>query len=283
MSVELNIGGLLQPLNTLAQLSEVRALSSGFLQRSDIGERFVDTVVFSLATEVEVAPIFVEAPECRLGDAGVVSDSRKRLTAVDAGEGLASMEEFGRINAEVPIFDDEPRRRSPSPLSGRLRSADARPYSLELLLVFYLSKVTHQPSNHAVYCLLEFAVVDMNLQSDVEGFDAGVVFQTVLDEFVNLSRAKAREPADLVNDHEIELSILDIVEESVVNLASVGVGGTGDDLRILLDVFDTETLQVFARLVELPRHVLIRCRNPGVDRRGRGSVFAHVFEDVQLS
>ncbi|SNR74695.1 hypothetical protein SAMN06266787_11917 [Halorubrum ezzemoulense] len=242
MSVSVNIGGLLQPLNTLAQLSEVRALSSGFLQRSDIGERFVDTVVFSLATEVEVAPIFVEAPECRLGDAGVVSDSRKRLTAVDAGEGLASMEEFGRINAEVPIFDDEPRRRSPSPLSGGLCSPDARPNSLKVLLVFYLGEVAHQPSNHAVYCLLELAVVDVNLQADVEGFDAGIVFQAVLDEFVNLSRTEPREPADLMNNHEIEPSLLNVFEEVVVHLASVGVGGAGDNFRILLNVFDTETL-----------------------------------------
>jgi hypothetical protein len=68
-----------------------------------------------------------------------------------------------------------------------------------------------------------------------------------------------------VNDHEVELSRLDIVEESVVHLASVGVGGAGDDFGILLDVFDTETLQMFVGFVELPRDVLVRCRNSGVD------------------
>jgi hypothetical protein len=83
------------------------------------------------------------------------------------------------------------------------------------------------------------------------------MFQAVLDELVNLSRAEARKSADFVNDHEVEPSRLDIVEELVVHLASIGVGGTGDNLRILLDVCHTETLQVFARLVELPRHVLI--------------------------
>ncbi|MDB2283640.1 hypothetical protein PM030_17610, partial [Halorubrum ezzemoulense] len=70
--------------------------------------------------------------------------------------------------------------------------------------MFYLGEVAHQPSDHAVYCLLELLVVDVDLQADVKGFDAGVVFQAVLDEFVNLSRAEAREPTDFVNDHEIE-------------------------------------------------------------------------------
>jgi hypothetical protein len=60
-----------------------------------------------------------------------------------------------------------------------------------------------------------------------------------------------------VNDHEVELSRLNIIEESVVYFASVSVGGAGDNLGILLDVCHTETLQVFTRFVELPRHVLI--------------------------
>jgi hypothetical protein len=72
------------------------------------------------------------------------------------------------------------------------------------LLVFDLGEVAHQPSNHAVYCLLELAVVDVNLQADVESLNAGIVFQAVLNEFVNLSRAESGESADLVNDHEVE-------------------------------------------------------------------------------
>jgi hypothetical protein len=83
------------------------------------------------------------------------------------------------------------------------------------------------------------------------------MFQAVLDEFVNLSRTEPREPADLVNDHEVELLTLDIVEESVVHLASVGVGGAGDNFGILLNVFDTETLQMFVGFIELPRDILI--------------------------
>ncbi|QKG94349.1 hypothetical protein HPS36_15850 (plasmid) [Halorubrum salinarum] len=42
MSVKVNIGGFLQPLNTLAQLFKIRALGSGVLQRADIGERVVE-------------------------------------------------------------------------------------------------------------------------------------------------------------------------------------------------------------------------------------------------
>jgi hypothetical protein len=113
--------------------------------------------------------------------------------------------------------------------------------------------------------LLEFSVVDVNFQANVKGLNASIVFQAVLDELVNLSWAEAREPTDLVNDHEIELSRLDIIEESVVDLASVGIGSAGDDFWILLDIFDTETLQMFVGFVELPRDVLVRCRNSGVD------------------
>jgi hypothetical protein len=82
----------------------------------------------------------------------------------------------------------------------------------------------------------------------------------MLDEFVNLSRAEASESGDLVDDHEVERPSLHVVEELVVDLASVGVGGARDDLRILLDVFHTKTFQVFACLVELPRYILVRCR-----------------------
>jgi hypothetical protein len=67
------------------------------------------------------------------------------------------------------------------------------------------------------------------------------MFQTVLDKLVNLSRTEPRKSANLVNDHEVELPTLDIIEELVVHLASVGVGSAGDYLWILLDVIDTET------------------------------------------
>jgi hypothetical protein len=73
---------------------------------------------------------------------------------------------------------------------------------------------------------------------------------------VNLSRAEPRESVELVNDYEVELPTLDIIKELGVDLPSVGISSAGDDLWILLNVFDTETLQVFVRLVELPRHVL---------------------------
>ena len=74
--MEVNIGGLLQPLNTLAQLFEVRTLDSDVPQWADIGERVVNALVLGLAGEVEVAPILMEAPERRLGDAGVVGSGR---------------------------------------------------------------------------------------------------------------------------------------------------------------------------------------------------------------
>ena len=80
------------------------------------------------------------------------------------------------------------------------------------------------------YCLLELPVVDVNLQANVEGLDASVMFQAVLDELVNLSRTEPRKSTDFVNDHEIEPSRLDVIKELVVHLASVGVGGAGDDL-----------------------------------------------------
>ena len=70
----------------------------------------------------------------------------------------------------------------------------------------------------------------MNLQANVEGLDASVMFQAVLDELVNLSRTEPRKSTDFVNDHEIEPSRLDVIKELVVHLASVGVGGAGDNL-----------------------------------------------------
>lgn len=73
---------------------------------------------------------------------------------------------------------------------------------------------------------------------------------------MNLSQAEPRESVELVNDYEVELPTLDIIKELGVDLPSVGISSAGDDLWILLNVFDTETLQVFVRLVELPRHVL---------------------------
>jgi hypothetical protein len=51
---------------------------------------------------------------------------------------------------------------------------------------------------------------------------------------------------------------------------------------MLLNVLDTETLQMFVGFIELPRGILVRYRDSGVDRPGRGSVFSHVFEDVLL-
>ncbi|WP_199233722.1 hypothetical protein, partial [Halorubrum sp. SP9] len=80
--------GLLQPLDAFAQFFEVGILGPRILQRADIGECVVDALVLGLAAEVKIAAILVEAPERRLSDAGVVGDSRERLTAVDTGEGL---------------------------------------------------------------------------------------------------------------------------------------------------------------------------------------------------
>jgi hypothetical protein len=44
-----------------------------------------------------------------------------------------------------------------------------------------------------------------------------------------------------VNDHEVEHPALDIIKELVVDLVRLVVGSAGDNLRILLDVFHTET------------------------------------------
>ncbi|ELZ49857.1 hypothetical protein C466_15794 [Halorubrum distributum JCM 10118] len=102
----------------------------------------------------------------------------------------------------------------------------------------------------------------------------------MLDEFVYLGRTEPRQPTNLMDDDEVEPTGLDVVEELIIDLA--GVGGAAYDLGILLDVVDPEALQVFAGLVELSADVLVRRRDPGVYRRCRGSVFAHVFEDAFL-
>jgi hypothetical protein len=76
---------------------------------------------------------------------------------------------LGGVDVEVAVLDLEPGRRASRPLLRILIGANAGAKSRKFLLVFDLSEVAHQLRDHAVNRLLEFAVVDADLQPDVEG------------------------------------------------------------------------------------------------------------------
>ena len=59
--------------------------------------------------------------------------------------------------------------------------------AIEFLLVFDLREVAHDVRDHRIDGLLEARVVDVNREADVKRLDGGFVFETVLDEAMDLA------------------------------------------------------------------------------------------------
>jgi len=142
--------------------------------------------------------------------------------------------------------------------------------------MFNFGEVAHHRRDHTVDGLLQLAVVDVDVKPNVQGLDAGVVLQAVLDELVYLGCTQPREPRDLMDHHKIERSGFDLIEEFVVDLTAAGVGRAADHLGVLNDIVDALALQVLTRLGELPLDVLVRCRHSRVHGCSR-RVFGHVL------
>ena len=232
-------------------------------------ESTVEAIVIGLPVKIHRSPlvVLIEAHKRTPWDASTLGDFVFAFAASKPSERFPSVEKRFDVNMEALVVADlESAGRAASPRSGTLCSADAGLDSLEFLLVFDLGEIAHDVGDHGIDRLLKTRIVDVDREANIERFDSGLMFETVLDEPMDLAGPESREPREFVNDHEIVLVGLDGIAEVTVLLAAL-FAGPGDDVRVHVDVLGVRELRgdVFAALVELSLDFLILGADAGVD------------------
>lgn len=83
------------------------------------------------------------------------------------------------------------------------------------------SFVSHDAREHPPDRPIDKIVVGVEFEADFEIFDAGIVLETVLDEFVDCTRTEPRQPRDFVDDYAVDVTRFDVIPEAVVLLATL--------------------------------------------------------------
>jgi len=177
----------------------------------------------------------------------------------DTSERVTCRQELLDVHVELPFIpDSETARRAAGPLPGLLRRPNPRFDALELLLVLDLRQVAHDVGDHRVQRLLQRGVVHADREPDVEALHARLVLQAVLDEVVDFRPAEAGEAGDLVDDHDVELTVGDVVPQLVVDVALAAAGRPANDLGVLDHFVGFDVLlKELVRLVQLSLDILV--------------------------
>jgi len=110
------------------------------------------------------------------------------------------------------------------------------------------------------------AVVEADLQADLQIPDAGFVGETELQKLVDLAGAEARQSREFVDDDDdVQNTILDVLAKALVLFAPTCVSAA-DDVGVRVNLWIVvAVLDEFPEFVELSLGILIGCRNTGVD------------------